>query len=598
MNQAELIYSVKDIFTSCLHHYHDAQYFYIAPYQRGYKWGSGENEAVMRLVKDIYKSFSCTSPNHQQEYYLQYVTLKPVKIESQKYYLEVIDGQQRLTTLSVLLAVINNLDNQYENFSDNRISYALSKSFLNNWIYNQKISALLSYESWDRFIDENKEEDKQDVFYLFQAAHAMNKFIIDVVGLDNLKELFQHLSDNIKLIVNAVESHIDSERVFRNLNSNKVPLTEAELVKALLITKAARGKDEFLKNKRFKEIMDIRSALGRQWDEIQINLNEPSVKSVFFPKQTDVMQGLLQLTALSIEYKQQDSVNEKYPLFEFFQNQIQEGIYSSSDIFARIVLIYKLIMEWYRNDTIFNSLGFLFYNKIKVYSVSELLHSLLSNTINNNFLLQKDLNTKILEHKLFGVLNELNELNYIDDYKLIHDALLLINLFPLKIQRFNFAEFESKKWTLEHIFPQNPKLADEKLTEDDINLLKDIVDNPENWLIIEPLLKKSPLSEKEIELFNELLKANTALLNNIGNMALLPLGENAGLGNKLFNKKREKICEQISDGSFVPAHTFNLFSKLILPKTEQLKFWSKNDIENHQQYIHDEIVKIKTRLER
>lgn len=598
MNQAELIYSVEDIFTSCLHHYHDAQYFYIAPYQRGYKWGSGENEAVMRLVKDIYKSFSSTSPNQQQEYYLQYVTLKPVKIESQKYYLEVIDGQQRLTTLSVLLAVINNLDNQYENFSNNKISYALSKSFLSNWIYNHKISTLLSYESWDRFIDENKEEDKQDVFYLFQAAHAMNKFITDVVGLDNLKAFFQHLSDNIKLIVNAVESHIDSERVFRNLNSNKVPLTEAELVKALLITKAARGKDEFLKSKRFKEIMDIRSALGRQWDEIQINLNEPSVKSVFFPKQTDVMQGLLQLTALSLKYERQDSVNEKYPLFEFFQNQIQENSYLSADIFFRIVLIYKLIMEWYKDDTIFNALGFLFYNKNKKYSVSELLHSLLSNTINNNFQLQKDLNTKILEHKLFSNLKELKEFNYIDDYDLIHDILLLINLFPLKLQRFNFAEFESKKWTLEHIFPQNPKLADEKLTEDDIKLLKDIVDNPGKWSIIEPLLNKSPLNEKEVELFNELLKANTALLNNIGNMALLPLGENAGLGNKLFNKKREKICEQISDGSFVPSHTFNLFSKLILPKTEQLKFWSKNDIENHQQYIHDEIVKIKTRLER
>lgn len=596
MDQAELVYSVQEVFSDCLHHYNNANGFYIAPYQRGYKWGSNENEPVLRLVKDIHNSFTETNNDQSKEYYLQYITLKPIKIDGQLNFLEVIDGQQRLTTLSILLAVLYKIDTNCINTANHKINYALSKSFLNNWIYDKNIEKIIEESTWERFISQNPDEDKQDVFYLFQAIKALYKYIIDEIKVENSVAFYKHLTKNIKLIVNAVEPHVESEKVFRNLNSIKIPLTEAELIKALLLTKAARNKDENLKNKRFKEIMDIRASLGRQWDEMQTKLNNPEIKSVFFPGQTDMMQGILRLTALVLNYKQVNNSNEKYPLFEFFQNQIQEKEVSTIEIFNKTVLIYKLLLEWYKDDRIYNALGFLFYNKTKRENSANLLTNLLSKAINENKVPLKNINLLVFKYISSIDKEQIRTFDFHDDKPKIHDLLLLINLFPDKITRFNFSVFIEKNWSLEHVFPQTPNLAESHLTSTDRKNLEEIVNNPTKWEAIKELLDKKNKTPQEIENLNEKLKADTGFLNNIGNLALLPIGENASLGNKLFNKKREKISEKISEGSFVPSHTFNVFSKLILPNSNSLKFWNKKDILEHQEYISNEIDKLKIRL--
>ncbi len=599
MHQAELIYSVKEIFSDCLHHYNDATGFYIAPYQRGYKWGSGNNEPVMQLMKDTHEACQNSLLSINKEYYLQYITLKPIKVNGQQYALEVIDGQQRLTTLSILLAVLRHTNAECENVANLKINYALSRTFLEDWIYDDNIRKLLQYENWEAFSNANKENNKQDVYYLFQAANALSVFVDTEIGSENVKSYYKYLADSVKLIVNAVEPHVESERVFRNLNSFKIPLTQAELIKALLLTKAPRTKDEYLKSKRFKEVMDMRSAMGRKWDEMQIDLNEPNIKAVFFPSQTDVMQGLLHLTATLFGFKQQQGGNEKYPLFEFFQSQIQQRKVTASEIFEKAFIVYKLLIEWYKDDFVFNALGFLFYNKNSNSSSIGLLPILVSNSISNSKPPLKVLKDLILKNRLFILGDDLRMLDYNEtkDRPIIQDVLLLINLFTSKIQRFNFADYEDKVWSLEHIFPQNPNLAGDSLSAKDKEVLKEIVNDNEKWESIELLLDKTNLNEQEIELLNEKLKADAFLLNNIGNMALLPVGENAGLGNKLFNKKREKICEQISAGSFVPSHTFNVFSKLILPISADLKYWDKKDIEAHQLFIFREVARIKFAFE-
>lgn len=438
MDQAELIYSVQEVFSDCLHHYNNANGFYIAPYQRGYKWGSNENEPVLRLAKDIHNSFIETNNDQSKEYYLQYITLKPIKIDGQQNFLEVIDGQQRLTTLSILLAVLNKIDTNCINTANHKINYALSKSFLNNWIYDKNIEKIIEESTWESFISQNPDEDKQDVFYLFQAIKALYKYIVDEIKVENSVAFYKHLSKNIKLIVNAVEPHVESEKVFRNLNSIKIPLTEAELIKALLLTKAARNKDENHKNKSFKEIMDIRASLGRQWDEMQTKLNNPEIKSVFFPGQTDVMQGILRLTALVLNYKPVNNSNEKYPLFEFFQNQIQEKEVNTIEIFNKTVLIYKLLLEWYKDDRIYNALGFLFYNKTKKENSANLLTNLLSKAINENKVPLKNINLLVFKHISSIDKEQIRTFDFHDDKPKIHDLLLLINLFPDKITRFSF----------------------------------------------------------------------------------------------------------------------------------------------------------------
>ena len=93
---------------------------------------------------------------------------------------------------------------------------------------------------------EEPSDFSQDKHYIISAAKRIYEF---VNGIDNKESFFAFVANNVQIIVNVVDKG-DSERVFSNLNSNKVSLTEAELIKGILLTKVSRGED---KRKRFRD---------------------------------------------------------------------------------------------------------------------------------------------------------------------------------------------------------------------------------------------------------------------------------------------------------------------------------------------------------
>ena len=126
----KLLYTVKEIFSSdsqdgCLG-INEADGYYIAPYQRGYKWQSSEewtaSDQVNTLLRDVYDAWK---RNQDSTYYLQFITVKRT-LETGRRVLEVIDGQQRLTTLSILAAVLKN-DFNLNDFAGNSIDYYSSE---------------------------------------------------------------------------------------------------------------------------------------------------------------------------------------------------------------------------------------------------------------------------------------------------------------------------------------------------------------------------------------------------------------------------------------------------------------------------------------
>ena len=69
--------------------------FYIPSYQRGYRWSETE---VVRLLDDIYQ-------NGKKNYCLQ-----PVVVRKKEDQYELIDGQQRLTTLYLIYKYMKNVN--------------------------------------------------------------------------------------------------------------------------------------------------------------------------------------------------------------------------------------------------------------------------------------------------------------------------------------------------------------------------------------------------------------------------------------------------------------------------------------------------------
>jgi len=89
----ELTYNIKSIFDAAsaegVLQLNRAKKYYIAPYQRGYKWASSSpNDAVCVLISDLIDA----AKNPNSEYYLQFITTKNSKIKEESV-LEVIDGQ-------------------------------------------------------------------------------------------------------------------------------------------------------------------------------------------------------------------------------------------------------------------------------------------------------------------------------------------------------------------------------------------------------------------------------------------------------------------------------------------------------------------------
>lgn len=119
----ELIYSVKNLFSIYLH---GSEKFIIPAYQRGYKWKSKDIEQLLNDINAFH-----TYGDEDVFYCLQNITL----VKNNENY-NVVDGQQRLTTLSILLAYINK-----QEIIKEKLQYDIrkeSQKFLVEYVYNNK----------------------------------------------------------------------------------------------------------------------------------------------------------------------------------------------------------------------------------------------------------------------------------------------------------------------------------------------------------------------------------------------------------------------------------------------------------------------------
>lgn len=587
----ELVFNIADIFNSkttggCLSQY-GATSFHIPAYQRGYKWDTGPNGAVTVLLKDLWNAFE----KQEDEYYLQYITVKPLQLSTNLSYLEVIDGQQRLTTLSILLSVLNLLQldtSDKENIACNKLDYAIRENFFGEFIYEQEKLSEIVEMSWDDFIAEDFERlDRQDIFYLHGAAKECAVFLDDKAKL--LHDFKGYLFKHVKLIVNSVEQHVVSETVFKNLNSNKVPLSEVELIKALFITRVGRDKVNSAAS-HFREVMEVRLGLSRTWEDIQQWAQSSEIASFYFDDKNSSLHELVKLAALLMGAEETDLGGSQLgsnQLFNFFSQQ-----QSTQNGFEYLISTQDRLKDWFDTDEIYHLIGFCRFAKNSKYKGLDFLKECLA-------LPTKSALTSFLRNKKYELLFDKNaesdnkealikNLKYGDDDKQIHAVLLALSVFPKKVtRRFDFDSFKRQNWSLEHVFPQTPEGKDQALTPGEKENIRNILSEKNEE--VELLLKQKSRSSEEQKIYINAIR-KTGTLDNIGNMCLLTSQDNSALGCLFFDGKRQKILERIQRGNFVPKHTFDVFSKMITGLADDLTQWSKKDIDAHAQYIASTIL--------
>ena len=244
-------YTINEAFNQC---------FYVVPdYQREYVWTDKE---VQQLLDDINDEIDGSS----QEYFIGTILVSPG--ESANHY-EVIDGQQRLTTLFLLLCALKNLfkgEPQYQ-----MISGLISSSYVNS--EGDVISTLKldpRYENASELMAKIVEINSDPV----TTRNAIQASGIPSFGsLDNLLNsydtVYRYVKDNYpdntslkkywgylanKVIFIQISTDVSSAlKIFETINERGIGLNPMDLLKNLLFTQVK--KDEFTKLKdRWKKI--------------------------------------------------------------------------------------------------------------------------------------------------------------------------------------------------------------------------------------------------------------------------------------------------------------------------------------------------------
>ncbi len=230
-------------------------HFLIPSYQRGYRWTRAQIEDLLNDFKDF--------GQHKTEG--EYYCLQPLVVAKDNGIYRVIDGQQRLTTIWLLhlcLGLVyrpnisdkNKLKRLFDlNYERESVFEEIATLDFNDFNPFNDIALVKSninkssYRKWNEYLAEqwrvfrSKEENVTvESFHLFAAWLFIHNWLRYNEGAID-KELF----GSIRIIWHEVRLGKEEEETFINLNGGKIPLTNAELIKALFLNTngEAKGKN-------------------------------------------------------------------------------------------------------------------------------------------------------------------------------------------------------------------------------------------------------------------------------------------------------------------------------------------------------------------
>jgi hypothetical protein len=556
--------------------------FVIPDYQRGYRWTKSQ---VNDLLDDIWE-FHQTDEKKKEEFYcLQPVVVVPLEDGSYS----VVDGQQRLTTISIIMEALKEARASLGYDKIFNISYATrpgSEAFLKN------IDLDLRNKNIDYFHFCNAYEKVQEWFNQ-KAPGVKGKFLSTLLGSDEEGK-------NVKVLWYEVnETNVDPRTIFTRINKGKIPLNNAELIKAL-----------FLNKSNFTKITDdaihLRQLeIASEWDQIEFTLRD--LNNQFWDFITDgktEYDNRIEFVFDIISGKPANA--DKDYTFRYFVSRFQENNNNIEVVWREIKDHFLLLQGWYENHKLYHLIGFLIATGTNVGELVKKANKLPKST----FL--SDLNDKINK----GVKCDITTLNYQEDAKKIKDVLLLFNILVVlsyedENYKFQFGKFKREKggWDLEHIHSvQSVMPSDTGHQRDWLKEVQRYTEDKELKQRIDDYLSKEDSENKEDfnRLFEDILKKYSfdqkpEDINDISNMALLDAGTNRGYKNSIFPIKRRTIIDKEKAGAFIPPGTRNVFLKFYNDNVEQMSFWGPDDrqayLENLKTILSEYIEESKATVE-
>ncbi len=545
------------------------QRYFIAAYQRGYRWTPLQ---VTQLLEDIREFTKRRNPQPEDFYCLQPLVMRV----SEEGGYEVVDGQQRLTTLMLILRHFNERLTEKYRQPVFRLEYETRPELL-------------------KFLDEPTEElasKNVDFFHLKMAMDAIEEWFADKDSeLEEIKSAFQGKAKVIWYEIAETEHPVD---VFTRLNVGKIPLTNDELIRALFLKRSSGDQAESL---------NLQTQIAYEWDHIEKALQADAFW-YFVSNDLDRAQnriGLLFELVASVEGIPEAFKHDPYGIFFTFGMRLKLPGVSLEAEWRKIKQAFLLLEEWYEDRVLFHMIGYLVSENTAINSIRELS----SNCSKSGFQqrLRQEIFAKAIDAKAIWPLSkqEVRELvaERLDTLKYpspkIKSLLLLFNVATLLQNtqsnlRFQFDSFKGASWNIEHvrsITADKPERHHER-----VKWLGNCLSYLESGSV-EPELQESiqsflalpqtdagndifdPLHERVLANFNE--GSDEAADHSIANLALLDEHTNKSYKNAVFAVKRQRLLQLDQAGIFVPLCTRNVFLKCYSPEVGNMMFWGEED---------------------
>lgn len=596
--------------------------FRVPAYQRGYRWTKKE---VTDLLEDLWE-FHQSEPKKQQFYCLQ-----PIVIQKNGEFYDVLDGQQRLTTLYLLLSYLDDRRRE-DGYSAPlfEISYASRPE-------SQQFLASGGFR-------EASDGRNIDFAYMSSAYQTIKEWFEPADSTDNSHQgakgkLIPCLLDksgigaNVRFVYYEVGADEHPIQVFLRLNKGKIPLTDGELVKALLLQTdkyaALNEKDGVRVADEVKSRLDL---IAAEWHKIETRLHESEFWGFLGVKlpgasHIDLLLRVLAKSLPGDPAVDWDNPRNSRPAFTVLHNYIEqclaEGNGKESEskarfrleiveqLWERVVMLFEILEVWWNDYEIYHYIGYLLH-----FVASENREECIFNWLQ---CFEKEGIMKF-KQQLLGEISDYiksikdpaslvyeNAEGDKGDHSAIHTLLLLHNVHrtmqnPEKM-RFPFHLFCKEKWELEHIYPQHPEIP-EKWEERKI-WMENIYKNVEAGIVAFPEKQKKEIEEwhnhskqsaaqgEETELndehFQSIWQAYWATpnaidkaedLHSIGNLCLLPKALNISVSNHPFAVKRNILRQKVG-AAYIPIATREVFNKVFSAHPASYLYWEATDVQDY-----------------
>ncbi|PSK89570.1 DUF262 domain-containing protein [Taibaiella chishuiensis] len=557
--------------------------FFVPSYQRGYRW---TNIEVRDLLDDIFQFINENQTSPKEVFYC----LQPLVVYEQSDKLVLIDGQQRLTTIHLILTYLKDFLTMF-----NKVKYNIE--------YETRIGSTEFLNSIQINAD-NEGEDNVDYYHMREAFKTIDEWFKEKDGTVQFRLLQALVNDddsgkNVKVIwyeINPDEA-ID---IFTRINIGKIPLTNAELIKALFLQKS-----NFSNSFELKQIQ-----IASEWDLMEKRLQDDSFW-YFINSSTSENNYENRIEFVFDLVKDKRSEHEDLYTFHKFDDAFEKDKQNDKTVnidkhWLEVKQCFGTLEQWFTNSELYHHIGFLIEYK---YSINKLIIASKTKDKNEFIIFIKE---EIKDHFKDVDVSNLDFGSNSDKLK-IKKILLLFNIETLlttqkAIVRFPFDRYKKEKWDIEHVNAQADFELDKRnykkwaadlyeyftgidfkeLNPDDGEDASGLF--PEDFKIyagrILGLLNSDTHNEHEVsnladDLRREFKEDEIEENNGISNLALLDERTNRSYKNAMFPIKRKRIIENDRKGLFVPICTKNMFLKYYSKQLGEIMYWQKRDADDY-----------------